>query len=1102
MNNDDLVNMNSLDIWTFADQYRATVKSATNSNNDRPILTGMAIGLNSTLTISDGHTKLPSCPILLLSNSDGLLQVYYFIHKSSSSLCRTPEVIKQNQTLQSSTNINLGMILPSVSLSQTLPFGSVLSTTAAPSSTNTFSFSNVGSTSLTITPISSQPKEEITHNILNSNQSSSQITNASSIYDISKTINTNNLNKLPSIQSITPTKITTNNDQSSTKNFDNKKLLQMVDEIQSKLKTLQRPFSKLPEPSNNLDKSLETLITTLNDMTISLQTSIQSIKTMTNEHIESLTRIENARHQIRLSQKENLHDLLKDRELDPWTQLRLDSIKNKYDQIKHKLNVLLQLTHKTIHNKSLSINNETNDDDDDDIENEDFLPDLEILNTSQTMKQGIQKHLRELSHQVSETEKDLQNICAKFNKDFLNSKQYDSNLTKTTIISSNRLFHKLDSEILLHLQANHQNVNEIHVPQTPLIHFSSINESKKSSTIEISKTITPITPIQTNSSPTIESESFKNMLRIVRASIDLYSGIASPEQLRELSNKISTSPLSSSSSIQKSHTISINKTPTIPKTTTTTVQSKSPIVTKPLNTTITSTNILQTPTKTVTSSIPNIAVTPPTPLDIQSKIQSNKTLIQTPTDLSKTSGDSVIRSLLNNAVTSSTTITSNTNQPIVSSTANQINKSNIPSTTIPQVTTNQTPTVAAATTTTTTSVQPISPSTPPITSTGVSSFGSRPIFSGNTLNLTPTTSSTIPFGNVTTTPTNNIASLFGNTSITTTSAPSSSGITTTTTTSTPFGAGFSTPTTTTAPTAAASTGFFGTVTTSASTPFGTGFGTATTSAPTTAAASSTGAFGTATTSASSPFGTGFGTPTTTTATTSASGTSPFGAATTTPSTHSPFGSGFGAPPPTTTTMTAPTLTSGTSLFSAAPTTSTSGTSLFGGSPTSTAGTFGSSPTITSPFGSGFGATLAASTSTTFSGFGGTSATPTSTSNAPVFGSTGFSFSSPLSVTSTAKPTTGTSLFGSGSASSTPAFGSGFSGFGTQTSSSGSSTGFTFGGFGGAQSADATTTASSPFGGSLFGGASGQTTGFGTTAHSFGASNTQTATSPSFTTYRK
>jgi hypothetical protein len=86
---------------------------------------------------------------------------------------------------------------------------------------------------------------------------------------------------------------------------------------------------------------------------------------MTSEHIESITKIENARHQIKLSQKENLYHLLKDRELDPWTQLRLDSIKIKYDQLKHDLNVLLQLTHTTIHDKSSSssIN-------DDEIENE------------------------------------------------------------------------------------------------------------------------------------------------------------------------------------------------------------------------------------------------------------------------------------------------------------------------------------------------------------------------------------------------------------------------------------------------------------------------------------------------------------------------------------------------------------------------------------------------------------------------------------------------------------------------------------------------------------------------------------------------------------
>jgi hypothetical protein len=84
---------------------------------------------------------------------------------------------------------------------------------------------------------------------------------------------------------------------------------------------------------------------------------------MTSEHIESMTKIENARHHIKLSQKENLYHLLKDRELDPWTQSRLDSIKIKYDKLKHDLNVLLQLTHTTIHDRSFTTN-------DDEAENE------------------------------------------------------------------------------------------------------------------------------------------------------------------------------------------------------------------------------------------------------------------------------------------------------------------------------------------------------------------------------------------------------------------------------------------------------------------------------------------------------------------------------------------------------------------------------------------------------------------------------------------------------------------------------------------------------------------------------------------------------------
>jgi hypothetical protein len=153
-----------------------------------------------------------------------------------------------------------------------------------------------------------------------------------------------------------------------------------------------------------------------------------------------MTKIEDARHQIKLSQKENLYDLLKDRELDPWTQSRLDSIKTKYDQMKHDLNVLLQLTHTTIHDKSLSI-------DDDEIENEfvekknfslfffvfnfsrDFLPELELsLNSNETMRLRIQKRIRELSHKVSETDDEIQNLCSKLQPLSLNSDSSSSKM--------------------------------------------------------------------------------------------------------------------------------------------------------------------------------------------------------------------------------------------------------------------------------------------------------------------------------------------------------------------------------------------------------------------------------------------------------------------------------------------------------------------------------------------------------------------------------------------------------------------------------------------------------------------------------------------------
>lgn len=73
----------------------------------------MAIGLNSKLLISEGHKKLPPCPMLLLSNSEGVLQVYYYIDKQLPSPCRASEVIKSIQISQPqqpliSTNTTFG----------------------------------------------------------------------------------------------------------------------------------------------------------------------------------------------------------------------------------------------------------------------------------------------------------------------------------------------------------------------------------------------------------------------------------------------------------------------------------------------------------------------------------------------------------------------------------------------------------------------------------------------------------------------------------------------------------------------------------------------------------------------------------------------------------------------------------------------------------------------------------------------------------------------------------------------------------------------------------------------------------------------------------
>lgn len=81
------------------------------------------------------------------------------------------------------------------------------------------------------------------------------------------------------------------------------------------------------------------------------------------EHIEIMTRIEDTRYHMRLSQKETSHDSLKDRELDPWTQHRLESIQSRFEKLKHNFHLLLQIVGGTVQDKSVSI------DIDDDAEN-------------------------------------------------------------------------------------------------------------------------------------------------------------------------------------------------------------------------------------------------------------------------------------------------------------------------------------------------------------------------------------------------------------------------------------------------------------------------------------------------------------------------------------------------------------------------------------------------------------------------------------------------------------------------------------------------------------------------------------------------------------
>ncbi|CAF0982268.1 unnamed protein product [Adineta ricciae] len=1098
----------SYNTWTFPDHLRADTKGDLKIDSKQLILTGMALGLNSTLTIPEFKKKLPPCPMLLLSNSEGALLVYYFLHQQLQFACHAPEIIKP---------IQAGNIFGSAAPTSSLALTGTFSSSQPPS--NGFQMTQLNSTvAPSRIPIASQGKEKPNlTSAFNFTQAPPQITNGSPFSETSKA-STVNLGSEPTpTQKQSPIKNTVSQEQPSTPKMDIKNLFQTIDQFQSKLNILTNSLSKAPTSFGDFDKSLENLTKTLQDMNNTFEKSSQSVKTMTHEHIEYMTKIENARYQLRSSLKENLYHSLKDRELDPWTQARLDSIKTKYDQLKHDLDVLLQVTHATIRDRSAPDTSE-------DAENEDFLPDLEIsLITTGTMKQRLCNRIRELSHKVSQTEHDLQQICAKLNTDILSSKTFD----KTTM-SSERPFHNTDAQILAHLQATHKTITQVRVPLAVGINLSSTVESTKKQPVNEAPKVTtpsaqPSTPQQL-SSPSVDSESFKNMLRLVRTSIDLFSGVTSPEQLQELSNTIATSPLSAA---PKSNTTPISKTPTTVKATNLTKTTTLPKTSQ----TITA---LQTPGRSTISAPPVISVTPATPAtqtfasDVPlSFSQVKPAIVSAATDLTKpqiaaTSGDNAIRSLLNSTVSPSSNTapvtkplanTTTPNQVALSSSFGVSSLFNQAGTSSPSTTT-----VTSLSSTITTSVQSTSPTVKPLTSSGAGAFGSKPALGGSSsLNL-GSLSASIPFDN-----SSSVTPL-----ATTISTPSPSGTVFGTTSSTapistasagPFGGSTTTPVTTSASTGSA----FG----SLSGPFG-----ATVAVTTTAPTS--GLFATPTTASAGIFGGAvttagiFGSTTTTTA------TSPFGS---TPATSASGMGIFGTAAPSTALSTGifgSTTTSTSSPFGAAlPTTSAVGTSIFGAATstaapsTTTTSPFGATPTTpggsgTGVFGSGFGATApSSSTAGPFgSVFTSSSSSSTATPAGSIFG--GFGGSSTASASS---PTTGgfsVNLSAASPTSSTafgasPSFGSGFSGFNTQSKSSGATTGFSFGGFAGQSSNSgapaptfasfgaaatvASQPASSPFGGSIFGSAAPtQPSGFGSSPFG-GPSPAQSPTSSSFTSYR-
>lgn len=84
---------------------------------------------------------------------------------------------------------------------------------------------------------------------------------------------------------------------------------------------------------------------------------------MIGDAIEATNDIEEAKHNLKLAQRENLHNRLSDRALDPWARKRLEGINTRFEECKADFRSLATIACYNINDRSMCSSYDENDND-------------------------------------------------------------------------------------------------------------------------------------------------------------------------------------------------------------------------------------------------------------------------------------------------------------------------------------------------------------------------------------------------------------------------------------------------------------------------------------------------------------------------------------------------------------------------------------------------------------------------------------------------------------------------------------------------------------------------------------------------------------------